>query len=115
MSDFVYNDEFATISGTIEGSSQFDPHFVAIETAIASKADKAGPVTHTGTHIIIAWLHLMRASTAFTSSTAATFSGTFTATGVATANFAALTATGTITASDFAGSADTTDIDGGTW
>ena len=111
MSDFVYNDEFATISGTIEGSSQFDPHFVAIETAIASKADKAGPVTHTGTRTIATLV----ASTAFTSSTAATFSGTFTATGVATANFAALTATGTITASDFAGSADTTHIDGGTW
>jgi len=103
VTDYVYNDEFDGIVGVIEGS-QFDPHFAAIETAIASKADIAGPVTHTGTH---------------------TFGGvfvnsTFDATGVTTAAFAAITATtgvfsGALSGLTLAGAADTTDIDGGTW
>ena len=52
MSDYVYNDEFATISGTIFGSN-FDVQYKALEIAVNSKADIAGPVTHTGTHTIV--------------------------------------------------------------
>ena len=51
MSNYVYNDEFATISGTIFGSD-FDVQYKALEIAVNSKADLAGPVTHTGTHTI---------------------------------------------------------------
>lgn len=49
MSDYNYNNEFQTITGTIDGTD-FDPHFSSIEAAIASKANIAGPETHTGTH-----------------------------------------------------------------
>ena len=49
MSDYVYNNEFASITGTIDGSD-FDGQFENIETAVASKANIAGPLTHTGTH-----------------------------------------------------------------
>jgi len=52
MADYNYNNEFQSISGTIDGSD-FDPHFAAIETAIASKADIAGPVSHSGTHTFV--------------------------------------------------------------
>ncbi len=52
MSNYIYNDEFKTISGIIDGTD-FDPHFSAIEVAIASKANIAGPQTHTGTHTFV--------------------------------------------------------------
>lgn len=52
MSNYIYNDEFKNISGIIDGTD-FDPHFSAIETAIASKANIAGPLTHTGTHTFV--------------------------------------------------------------
>ncbi len=52
MSNYVYNDEFKTISGIIDGTD-FDPQFSAIETAIASKANLAGPQTFTGTHTFV--------------------------------------------------------------
>ena len=52
MTDFVYNNEFQSITGTIDGSD-FDGHYQNIETAIASKADIAGPLTHTGTHTFV--------------------------------------------------------------
>ena len=51
MSNYVYNDEFATITGTIFGSD-FDTQYKALEIAVNSKADLAGPVAHTGTHTI---------------------------------------------------------------
>lgn len=51
MSNYTYNDEFASISGIIYGTD-FDVQYKAIEVAISSKADIAGPVTHTGTHTI---------------------------------------------------------------
>jgi hypothetical protein len=50
MSNYVYNDEFLTKTGFIVGSDDFHPHHVQLETVIATKADTAGPVTHTGTH-----------------------------------------------------------------
>lgn len=49
MSNYVYNDDFLSITGTIDGSD-FHSHFNGIETAIATKADLAGPQTLTGTH-----------------------------------------------------------------
>ena len=49
MSDYTYNDYFATVTGTITGTP-YDTEYKAIETAVNSKADIAGPVTHTGTH-----------------------------------------------------------------
>jgi len=52
MSDYTYNDEFASISGIIYGTD-FDVQYKAIETAVNSKADIAGPVVHTGTHTIV--------------------------------------------------------------
>lgn len=52
MSNFVYNDEFETITGTIDGSD-FDGHFKALEIAIASKANLAGPQTLSGTHTVV--------------------------------------------------------------
>tara|TARA_R110002012_G_scaffold156209_3_gene317084 strand:- start:11542 stop:11748 length:207 start_codon:yes stop_codon:yes gene_type:complete len=51
MSNYSYNDEFSSISGIIYGTD-FDAQFKAIEVAVNSKADIAGPVTHTGTHTI---------------------------------------------------------------
>ena len=51
MSDYTYNDEFASISGIIYGTD-FDVQYKAIEAAVNSKADIAGPVTHTGIHTI---------------------------------------------------------------
>ena len=61
MTDYVYNDEFASITGTIDGSD-FDGHFSNIETAIASKADSAGPVTHTGQHTFVDFVALASVS-----------------------------------------------------
>ncbi len=52
MTDYVYNDQFTNIIGTIDGSD-FDSHFSNIEIAIASKANSAGPVTHTGQHTFV--------------------------------------------------------------
>ncbi len=52
MSDYTYNDEFATITGVVYGTD-FDVQYKAIEIAVNSKADIAGPVTHTGTHTFV--------------------------------------------------------------
>lgn len=113
MSNYIYNDEFDGISGTIDGAD-FDPHFAAIETAIASKADIAGPVTHTGAHTFD------NATLTLGSIGALTVTGSLNATAVATSAFAGITGTtgvftGALSGLTLAGSADTTDINGGTW
>lgn len=49
MTDFTYSNEFLGITGTIDGGD-FHGLFQDLMSSINSKADRAGPVTHSGTH-----------------------------------------------------------------
>lgn len=107
MTDYNYLGEFDGIAGTIDGSD-FDPHFVAIDDAIASKANIAGPQSFSGAHTFptlngtignISTLNVLVAMDA---------------TAVAMCQFTGINAA-SVAGVTLAGAADTTHIDGGTW
>lgn len=109
MSDFVYDNRFLSVGGTVIDGGDFHDLFVDLQTHIATKADVDGQ-TYSGLHTFVD----------LTVTGDAIFSGTFDATGVATALFAAIsgtniTASGALVGATVAGAADTTDITGGTW